>query len=84
MRLRTVGVKLSLALIALVAGALAIVYVAVVPTLENRLVDGRISQLQRTADAIVTDYTREAENPDFLLQDFVSFESQLRGVRITV
>jgi signal transduction histidine kinase len=84
MRLRTVGVKLSLALIALVAGALAIVYVAVVPTLENRLVDGRISQLQRTADAIVTDYTRQADNPDFLFQDFVSYESQLRGVRSTV
>jgi signal transduction histidine kinase len=84
MRLRTVGVKLSLALIALVAGALAIVYVAVVPTLENRLVDGRISQLQRTADAIITSYTRGANEPDFVLPDFVSFWSQARGVRVTV
>ena len=51
--LGTVGRKLSLALVALVAGALAIVYVAVVPTLEDRLVDGRIDQLARTANAII-------------------------------
>jgi signal transduction histidine kinase len=82
-QLRTVGVKLSLALIALVAGALAIVYLAVVPTLENRLVDGRHSQLQRIADAIVSDYAQEpvvAGEWDV----FVSFESQIRGVRVTV
>jgi signal transduction histidine kinase len=83
MRLRTVGVKLSLALIALVAGALAIVYVAVVPTLENRLVDGRISQLQRTADAIVFDYTRQVDEPGFVWDSFVTAESQVRGVRVT-
>jgi two-component system OmpR family sensor kinase len=83
MRLRTVGVKLSLALIALVAGALAIVYVAVVPTLENRLVDGRISQLQRTADAIVTDYTRQVDEAGFVWDSFVTAESQVRGVRVT-
>ena len=84
MRLRTVGVKLSLALIALVAGALAIVYLAVVPTLENRLVDGRLSQLQRTADVIVTQYTLVADDPDFIFQDFVSSQSQQRGVRVTI
>ena len=85
MRLRTVGVKLSLALIALVAGALAIVYVAVVPTLEDRLVSGRMSQLQRTANAIISpDYTQAIEEPDFSLRDFVLAESQLRGVRVTV
>lgn len=84
MRFRTVGVKLSLALIALVAGALAIVYVAVVPTLENRLVDGRTSQLQRTVDLIVLDYTQRENDLDFFMRDFVLFESQLRGVRVTV
>jgi signal transduction histidine kinase len=84
MRLRTVGVKLSLALIALVAGALAIVYFAVVPSLENRLVDGRMSQLERTADAIIADYLRETLEPDFVMRDFVSAESQVRGVRVTI
>jgi signal transduction histidine kinase len=54
-RFRTVGLKLTLALVGLVLGALAIVYVAVVPSLENRLVDGRIDQLQRTADTVISD-----------------------------
>lgn len=84
MRLRTVGLKLSLALVALVAGALAIVYVAVVPTLENRLVDGRIEQLQRAADSIVADYIDQASRGEVLGDDFVSSESQRRGVRVTI
>jgi signal transduction histidine kinase len=84
MRLRTVGVKLSVALIALVVGALAIVYVAIVPTLEDRLVNGRISQLERTADAIIADYTLESLELDFVLRDFVAAQSQTRGVRVTI
>ena len=83
MRLRTVGLKLSLALVALVAGALAIVYFAVVPGLENRLVDGRIAQLQRTADAIVSDYAQDGVDPA-LFSIFVAGESQTRGARVTI
>jgi signal transduction histidine kinase len=84
MRLRTVGVKLSLALIALVAGALAIVYFAVVPTLEDRLIDARMSQLQRTADAIIGDYASTVIEEDFEWMDFVATESQVRGARVTI
>jgi signal transduction histidine kinase len=84
MRLRTVGVKLSLALIALVAGALAIVYLAVVPAIEDRLVEGRISQLERTADAIVGDYARESLELDFVLRDFVATQGQVRGARVRI
>ena len=84
MRLRTVGLKLSLALAALVAGALAIVYVAIVPTLEDRLVNGRIDQLERTADAIVADFQETVDEPTFTWPGFVTTESQVRGVRIVV
>ena len=84
MRIRTVGLKLSLALAALVAGALAIVYLAVVPTLKNQLVDGRMEQLGRTADAIVIDFSRESARPDFVLRDFVATESQIRGARLRI
>jgi signal transduction histidine kinase len=84
MRLRTVGLKLSLALAALVAGALAIVYLAVVPTLKNQLVDGRMEQLERTANAIVIDFARESAEPDFVLRDFVATESQVRGARLRI
>jgi signal transduction histidine kinase len=84
MRFRTVGFKLSLALVALVAGALTIVYLAVVPTLENQLVNGRIEQLKRTADAIAIDFARESRAPDFVLRDFVATESQVRGARLRI
>ena len=83
MRFRTVGLKLSLALIALVAGALAVVYIAVVPTLKEGLVDGRISQLERTADAIVSDYAKDRPDPA-LFRIFVGGESQTRGARVAI
>ena len=65
MRFRTVGLKLSLALVALVAGALAVVYIAVVPTLRDVLVDGRIAQLERTArtlEPMVSDLRKTASS----------------------
>ena len=82
MRLRTVGVKLSLALIALVAGALAIVYLLVLPGLENRLIDNRLSQLHRAADAIVVDLVRDDD--EFSWDASIDTEAQRRGVRITI
>jgi signal transduction histidine kinase len=81
MRLRTVGLKLSLALVVLVAGALAIVYFAVVPGLENRLVENRLSQLHRASDAIVGDLSQEEA---FQWRDTVVTEAQRRGLRITI
>jgi two-component system OmpR family sensor kinase len=45
-RLRSVGTRLSLALLAIVAGGLAFVYLLVVPPLEERLVDGKFDQLE--------------------------------------
>jgi signal transduction histidine kinase len=44
--------KLGLILFALVAGALALVYLAVVPMLESRLVDGKIRELERAAVSV--------------------------------
>jgi len=41
--------KLGLILFGIVAGALALVYLAVVPMLESRLVDGKIRELERAA-----------------------------------
>src|SRR4051812_32168420 len=47
------SVKLGLVLLATVAGALGIVYAAVVPRLENRLVSDRVHQLERSAQPAV-------------------------------
>jgi signal transduction histidine kinase len=46
---RSVGTRLSLALLLVVAIALGIVYLAVVPSLENRLVNARVSGLATAA-----------------------------------
>jgi two-component system OmpR family sensor kinase len=48
-RLRSVGARLSLALLLVVAGVLAIIYLALVPTLERNLVDARLDDLARAA-----------------------------------
>jgi signal transduction histidine kinase len=82
-RFRTVGVKLTLALAGLVAGALAIVYLAVVPSLENRLVDARLDQLEQLATLVSADIsTLEAQG--LTLDRIASFESNQRGVRIVI
>ena len=44
-----VGARLSAALLLVLAGAFAIVYVAVVPSLERRLIDNRLNELQAAA-----------------------------------
>ncbi len=51
--LRSVGARLSLALAAVVLGALAVVWVALVPTLEHRLVAGRLSELAGSARGVL-------------------------------
>jgi two-component system, OmpR family, sensor kinase len=48
-RLHSVGTRLSLALVAIVAAGLAFVYLIVVPSLEERLVDGKLDQLEADA-----------------------------------
>jgi signal transduction histidine kinase len=81
-RFRTVGLKLTLALAGLVAGALAIVYLAVVPSLKDRLVDGRLDQLERTTQPVIDSIV---VNPDgYQLDLALSAEGQQRGVRLTV
>ena len=48
----SVGAKLSLALLVVVAGALGFVYLFVIPSLETRLVDAKVSQLGRAGPGL--------------------------------
>jgi signal transduction histidine kinase len=48
--LRSVGARLSLALLLVVAGSLALVYLVVIPSLESRLIDSKISQLETSVN----------------------------------
>jgi signal transduction histidine kinase len=51
--LRTVGGRLALALLLVVAGALAIVYVVVVPSYQRSLVNARLTDLDHTLHSIM-------------------------------
>jgi signal transduction histidine kinase len=81
-RFRTVGLKLTLALAGLVAGALAIVYLAVVPSLKDRLIDGRLDQLEQTTPEVIGSIV--ANPGGYQLDLILSGEGQQRGVRLTV
>jgi len=58
---RGVGARLSLALAVVVAGALTVVWVALVPTLQHRLVSGRLALLAQSARQIARS---QVEAPD--------------------
>jgi two-component system, OmpR family, sensor kinase len=51
-QLRSVGTRLSLALLAIVAAGLVFVYMIVVPPLEDRLVDDKLDELERVAENV--------------------------------
>ena len=63
-RVRSVGTQLSAALLVVVAVALGIVYLLVVPPLEDRLVQAKISQLERAAPGWARDY--DPLDPDWV------------------
>ena len=52
---RSVGARLSLALVFVVALALALVYLIVIPSLRQRLIDSKLSQLRDAIPSIATD-----------------------------
>jgi signal transduction histidine kinase len=65
-RLRSVGAQLSLALLVIVAAGLAFVYLIVVPSLEDRLIDGKLDQLASAAPTIAQQYRTVAIAADVL------------------
>ena len=66
-----VGVRLSVALLALVAAALAVVYLLVVPSLEDRLVGGKMERIRASADLVAGHYEAEPyDSADALARSF--------------
>jgi signal transduction histidine kinase len=64
---RSVGAKLALALVVAVAAALGLVYLVVVPLLEDNLIDAKLSQLERAAPTIAFQLPEnQFDYPDFL------------------
>lgn len=79
----SLSVKVGLILFGVVAGALAIVYVAVVPQLESRLVDAKIDELEEMAPTVTSSVADVRENP-FGLQNAVALLGEGLGVRVVV
>jgi signal transduction histidine kinase len=72
-----VGARLTAALLLVLAGALAIVYVAVVPSLERRLIDNRLDQLQSSALNLRLDVPQP-----FLWERWVDETSRSQNARV--
>ncbi len=63
---KSVGGRLSLALLLVVAGALGIVYLVVVPSLKARLVDARIREVRAAATAVRRAFDARPKDPDVI------------------
>jgi signal transduction histidine kinase len=77
--LRSVGARLSLALLLVVAIALGIVYATVVPSLRSRLANTRIAQLEHAALRL-----RPGLTPGQLPEDFAVMAANSTGARVVV
>jgi signal transduction histidine kinase len=80
LRLQSVGAQLSLALLLVVAGALAVVYLIVVPSLERRLVDDRQADAARVALRLAA----SIEAAPILLDEKVQNAAAASGARVAV
>ncbi len=76
--LRSVGAQLSLALLLVVAVALGVVYETVVPSLKNRLINTRISQLEQAG----TSLARRVPGTPVDEQNFVENASASTNARV--
>jgi signal transduction histidine kinase len=74
---RSVGAVLSIALSLVVVGALLIVYFMVVPSLENRLVDTKLRQLEAAAPRVRADYEHTPTPGDFVDTEAASIDAQV-------
>jgi signal transduction histidine kinase len=79
---RTVGARLSLALLVVVALVLGLVYLIIVPSLRTRLVDSRLDALDRAAGTLAKEYARTDRDPDFFSN--ASADTNARIVLMTV
>jgi signal transduction histidine kinase len=76
-RFRTVGARLSLALLLVVAVALGVVYAVVVPSLRDRLVNAKLVQLERAAPTLRREFILNQYDPDFVRNAAASTDARV-------
>ena len=79
-----IRVKLALALLGIVGGALLAAYVIVVPSLERRLVNAKLDQLQSDAEALAVNYAGLDAINRQRLDDFVDASAFVSNARVVV
>ncbi len=77
-----VGARLSVALLLVVTTALLIVYVAVVPSLEQRIADERLARVERTSQRLTVVFLEGV--PYVRWQDFVTEADERTGFRVVL
>jgi hypothetical protein len=76
--IKGIRLRLSLALVLVVAGVLAVVYLTVVPSLEAELVNAKLDQLEEDARKIALDYqTNRSADQDFAAQAGALFSARV-------
>jgi len=78
--LRSVGARLSLALLLVVAGSLALVYLVVIPSLESRLIESKINHLR----SFVPNLLSETYPLDVGTRLFAGDAAEIVGSRVVV
>jgi signal transduction histidine kinase len=84
LRLQSVGARLSLALLVLVAGALAVVYLIVVPSLEDQLIDARRSHVERVADQVTRAWRFDPPQTQEAMDQLVLGFASATNTRVTI
>ncbi len=84
--LRSVRARLSLALVAVVALALGVVYGIVVPSLERNLREGRLDQLTRSGEVLAGQFPPFGFDPTFALglSDFIEDAAETASARVVL
>ncbi len=79
-----IRVKLALALLAIVGGALLTAYAIVVPSLERRLVAAKLDQQESDANALAVLYATQEAQDTLRLNDFVDGADFVSNSRVVV
>jgi len=78
--IRGIRLRLALALLLVVAGALGVVYLIVVPSLEDELVSAKLDQLEEDAKTVAPGLTTNVERA----QEFAEFASSVVQARVVI
>ena len=78
--LRGIRLRLALALLVVVAGSLGVVYLIVVPSLENELVNAKLDQLEEDAQTVARRYATQSGSE----QEFAEGAASLFQARVVI